>query len=289
MSLPPEITDQIIDYLPSTCFLTYEGSVPSTPYARCSLVCRTWLPRARYYLHQRQRLHAHNIKAFLDLLNAPPTIGSIAPYIRFLDLTEASPRSVHHAYEEKWIERVLPDLENLDAVDSVLFRRPRWKYLPTEHRRHLLSKFPAVRSLEIWDTKFQSFDQVIDSICMFDRVERIVLGNLTIAKPSSSDTPVRTPPPRLGSVDFDASTAKYLLAWLLAESTKPTIHTFRVRDLSENDMRPIKYEDGQRIISLLQKLGPVLTHLTIAPGGRTTGEVLRTIGALSSYLHAIYC
>jgi hypothetical protein len=96
--LPAELTDAIVDFLHSD-----RRSLSS-----CSLVCRDWLPTARYHLFHRMEITARNVESLIRILNTPAC--AIPNHVIHVHL---------HIYKNHTPILIVPYLERFMAITSL--------------------------------------------------------------------------------------------------------------------------------------------------------------------------
>lgn len=142
--IPPEITDAIIDHLYSD----------SAALSNCSLVCRIWLPFARYHLFDAICLQSANIDAFMALRASP--LCTIVPHVHTAMLVDL--RDVDTPRELPIYVKISLALEGLSAVKVVDITSCQ-DLLQPDQQTDVVPCFPqlqTVRELSIDGTAFTS-------------------------------------------------------------------------------------------------------------------------------------
>ncbi|KAJ7774564.1 hypothetical protein DFH07DRAFT_103464 [Mycena maculata] len=201
MSSPPELTDRVLDFLHSDV----------AALSACTLVCREWLPSARFHLFSQIALDSSDMESFLDDMDV---VGSPRPsaFSKFavtglgnvkslridgLDLS-AAPIS---------FPKSLPHLESLGLH---VFQADSFSIVAT-----WLSALPSLRSLVLsgdWD------------------------GNET--EMLTSSTSLSPTLPYLTHVDLDCP-LRVLLGWFLSLAMVPAIVSLVLRDIWEEEVSTI--------------------------------------------------
>ncbi|KAF8877370.1 hypothetical protein BD779DRAFT_1804006 [Infundibulicybe gibba] len=167
--LPPEVIDLIIDQL--------AGEDDRRTLKSCSLVCRSWLPRARHYLFSTISVVRTKSIPALHLLRSP--LCTIHPHVRRLELCvnpsstasmatfiqEINARSTLLLLRMKTspgagltlvdgdLQVLLPMLRNLRHLKLQHFR-----FKTLENRIRLFSSLPALETLVIYGVDSQSYN-----------------------------------------------------------------------------------------------------------------------------------
>ncbi|KAG6838539.1 hypothetical protein C0991_010789 [Blastosporella zonata] len=83
--LHPSVTSRIPNELYDAVISHFHADKPSL--TTCTLVCSSWLPRARHLLLTSARITRHaRARSFLELISAPRNLGTFAPVIRSLEI-----------------------------------------------------------------------------------------------------------------------------------------------------------------------------------------------------------
>lgn len=196
---PPELVDLILDFVHSE----------STTLAACALVCREWLPSARFHLLSRMALDSSNMDSFMDdfdvvgnpnslavLKFAATGLGNVVSLrIDGLDLSAAS-LQLPHAFP------------NLQSLCLEAFEADSFGVVAT-----WVSALPSLRSLTLsgdWD------------------------GSETEKLPSS--VPAF---PNLSHLDLNCP-LRVLLGWLLSLSVVPVTTSLVLRDIWEEELTAVE-------------------------------------------------
>ncbi|EIW78455.1 hypothetical protein CONPUDRAFT_167459 [Coniophora puteana RWD-64-598 SS2] len=172
--IPPEMTDYIIDHL--------HDDTPAL--GACALVCRSWLPAARFHLFSSVSVHPWKKDAFLALLasstqGGPPRLDSFASSVRHLYIREG--RGAFE-WEQKWLSTGLPGLcasLSLGALESLEIEQVTWEFLAAAARRALIEHFaPRVRRLKLRQFEFRTSADMVGFLSRFERLEELRLDGV---------------------------------------------------------------------------------------------------------------
>lgn len=165
--IPPEITDQIIDYLHHDV----------KDLASCSTVAKTWLPVSRYHLFRQVHLHGANVAQLISLLDSPhSTIGphihvvkvawnrKVLEYSRFQRIVTLPAVSMLHFYNVAWVDiseetRPFP----LDGLPGItVLRMTDTRVTPSEFI-YLLRAFPSLQAVQMEDFRWVNDGHIFPS------------------------------------------------------------------------------------------------------------------------------
>lgn len=249
--LPSELSDVIIDYL----------RTDKKALRACSLVCKEWLPRARYNTFQTVALHARNCVGFLQLLERTPDI-----VICVKDVTlRAPPPRPKTAPPSKMHEKTLvtvvsrlssaeifrfSDIE-IDPAFASVFRHchPRLHTLHLtlarlkciSHLFALLAALPALRTLRCHNVRFSSWTWVPASREALDMK----------GPPAASLTALEC----TGRLFCDPVQGQ-LLRWLVENGLHTKLRALGMPDIGGDD-------DSASLTALLRDAGPGLRVLSL--------------------------
>src|SRR5271170_2648382 len=207
--LPAELTDRVIDHLHSD----------RLTLARCSLVCKTWLPASRYHLFNTAiRLTKSNINSFVELLDSPTStffghalnVCISVPPINVGEYRSGSgmfDTLSHHLFRLK--------------IKSLKLEWMRWDIEGEKHEK-LFEYFSKIPTLELRDVAFlgsppqhtNARNQFLKLITSFSSLEELHLSGISvlIAHVDDDDTiPDLTLSPLLRSVHVNMAT--HSLTW----------------------------------------------------------------------------
>lgn len=173
-SLPLDIYEEIIDLVDVRPIRISHESFTSiwrkTLYS-CALVCRDWLPKSRTHLFQRVSLNSdQQVDRFMTTVNTTPQLGE---YVRALEI------SLHDDSINKVHRDLPPLLPNLTHI--------RYSNLPV--LRHtffaLASSFSTVISLKFENLEQQSFQEIVQILDQFPRLQKLEFADCVWTSPDS--------------------------------------------------------------------------------------------------------
>lgn len=150
-TLPPELVDEIIDYLHHNI----------RALKACSLTHRTWLPRSRYHLFRALRFRKFGVDAF-RLSSAP----EIAQYVR-----EVTVEGNMYSEVGKSILVDMGKVESLHLEASKIHFTDVHRGLCQSH----LPVFPMLKELTLRKVYFRSFAEMISTIRSYRRLNSLTL------------------------------------------------------------------------------------------------------------------
>ena len=262
--LPAELTDRVIDHLHSD----------KLALAKCSLVCKDWLPASRYHFFQISdiRLTGDNIHSFAELLNSPASTffghalcvilsGPPVDSNRYLSASRIFDTISHHLFRLK--------IKSL-ALTSVVWN------ITGEKQEELFKYFATISTLDLHSVLFsepslQPFDyrpQFIQFISSFLSLERLYLCEIFFPTCDVDPIPPFTLSPLLRFVDltlYDMDPPSF--TWFLSAVHFPPLDSLTISNIEHGDMSAIQ--------AVLQSLGSSLHDLTLSfadPGTFISGH-----------------
>ncbi|KAJ7452386.1 hypothetical protein B0H11DRAFT_288820 [Mycena galericulata] len=211
---PPEIVDLILDFLHTEC----------TTLAACSLVCREWLPSARFHLFSQIDLDCNNIGSFFDDLDVVGTPSS-SRFLKFAatglgNVTSLRIDGLNLSDAPGALPQAFPNLESLSLK---AFEADSFSVVAT-----WLLALPSLRSLTLsgdWDG---------------DKAETLPISGPTL--------------PNLAHLDLDCP-LKVFLGWFLSLAVVPVTPSLVLRDIWE--------EESPTVHKYLAAAGDVLDTLML--------------------------
>ncbi|KAF8988039.1 hypothetical protein BDZ89DRAFT_1087656 [Hymenopellis radicata] len=255
---PPEIFDIILDHV-----YILDGEAKSNYYSqdyssqidsikpvknllRCSLVCRSWLPRTRVHTFDTVPLTNHNrtIGVTFGALVAHP-LCTFRSHVRRLSLHEVAPPTAF------WVSSVLPQLALLPHVEDISIYYARFTNVAEEEWRARL----GMHSIH-----FDQASRVTELVSHCTNLEHLALhyiedGDLHRA-PKGGDIFVGTPPLRfLRSLSLYHGIAlrAEFLTWLCPRPGSIMVHTVELGYISKQNAHYLSrflYDIGRSITSL---------------------------------------
>ena len=255
--LAPELVDTVID------FLYNDRKVLNV----CSLVCKTWVSAARYHLFGTIILHPSNIRSF-HALRASPHV-TITPFIRRLSITDLE-KVVNVSQEGK------PELDGTDDikesfsnlsnfVECLKLDNFSWKLEHCQRQEAFIACFPSITRLILSDASFDTFTNVLRTICSFPLLQELSICNVSWSSAPEDHmlSHFISPPPPLNRLALEICYRRDILDVLL--TLKPTSG---VEILQLGLVAP---EDAHTVARYLRALGPSLKHLEFGFGGMDSG------------------
>lgn len=253
--VPPELSDRIIDYLHDDV----------RALSACGLVCREWLPRARFNRFQNTTVDVTACAALLKILARTPDIGALVhsltirpPIVRVRDRTTRT-------HTPKWTDGTLATLfEWLPALQEVhLLAIDIGPATVAVFRTHLA----RVNKLHLTGVHLQGTASLLALCAALPRLEELTLidpwvGCTNVPATPADDAPAEGPTElkvlRYRSRTVYDTTAPTLLNWLVARGLHTRLHTLEIPDMRERDMDAVQ--------ALLHGTGPALQtlHLSVA-------------------------
>ncbi|TFK41522.1 hypothetical protein BDQ12DRAFT_388273 [Crucibulum laeve] len=238
--LPIEVIEVIVDHL----------HPDNNTLRSCTLTCKTWIPAARFHLLSYARLHQKNISVFLRLLDA--SHSRIAASITHLSLAALPSKP------NDWMNNSITVAgKHLVHVKTLTLAGIKWSQLDSRATDSLLRDFRRVDCINLIDTTFRTFSQLVEFLCAFPLLRIITIDKShweTIgAIPSqnarlsrSLDILMITPPSEL------------LMGWLSAQSAAQMVSKISLDEVVDSRVKGAA--------DLLKKAGSQLTDLRIRFG-----------------------
>lgn len=238
--LPPEIIDRIIDHLWDQISDLYQ----------CALVCKAWLPCARYHAFSTILLNRRRqCERFERLLIFNPNICLL---VKELGFSLMGP-----PFLPDWlptISETLPHLSRLHILGGGVFSSASFRGLP------------LLRVLNIAHIRFRQFNDFITTIHNLPALQELCIHsvelgiNLIAQLPFSIDTILQ--PPMLRRLEFIQTRVDpdLCLGWLIKDKMVHSVERLVIRPLHRSYL-PL-------LDQLLRLIGPNLKHLGITITGQ---------------------
>ncbi|KAF8877359.1 hypothetical protein BD779DRAFT_1677351 [Infundibulicybe gibba] len=218
--IPSEIVDLIIDQL----------RADAKTLRLCSLVCQSWLPRARYHLFSTFKIHTRSIAA-IDLLGSP--LCTIQPYVRRVKF------SVSEKLDTAPMATCIQELDNGSSnLLSLSIRTVRGDGMTPvdDHLRALLSA-PVLKNLRHLKLKYLRFNSPNYSIKLFSSLpalESLVLYGVGSRIKDDRNTYTTPLPPNLRHLFIWTTGIPHELFWLATHPKHPltTLHLYNITSAS---------------------------------------------------------
>jgi hypothetical protein len=243
--LPSELTDAIIDNV----------SEDKHALAKCSNVCKAWLPRSRYHHFEHVSLSYEDpdrVRAFIALFDSVPS--TITPHIRSLHLAEG------RAPLERWLNDHLAKLTMFASVESLTIENATFTHLDSPIMTTFLPSFRMLRELCLLRPYFRSFAQLVQIFGACPLLEHVSLDEFHYwnlihhQHPSIDEQPLLC----LKTLELGVCDKVAVIDWLLAGHKVPAITKLRATILTPHQIASTG--------ALLCALAPSLEHLEIGSG-----------------------
>lgn len=222
MKIPPELADNIMDYL-------YDDK---HALAHCSLVCRAWLPPTRYHLFRKISLRPWDADGFLELLDSPHC--TILNFVRDLHIAEGGGRFGHS--DRQWVHEAMPILVRLFAVESLHIRDWSLEGLGVKEKAMLPSGFKQVKTLDLTSVHLDTFERAVELLSAFPALERICFDFVRWAEfhvPEPTHPTVAFP---LRTLDLGSCHKAPVLSWLLSQQCASHVESLKLHDIQLEDV-----------------------------------------------------
>jgi len=236
---PSELTDEIIDHALFTENTRYGYPDPRVLGA-CSLVCRSWLNRARYHLFRRVWLGSNFLgrsRAFIVILSSP--LSTIAPFVWHLSLEGGGHEGVEGMEEwYEWQTTTLRAVRALSHVKHLWITQIHFDELAEygQPTRCFFDSFPKLKELVFYRCHFATFRDFTNALsCPF--LTDISLGGVRVYGIANLMDP---PPslPRLKSLDIAfpiTDTQIHMMMWFSSSKYLSTLETLLLSDVRAPD------------------------------------------------------
>ncbi|KAK0219225.1 hypothetical protein IW262DRAFT_1495111 [Armillaria fumosa] len=234
--LPQEIVDKIIDLVYGRYLPDFRKEWQPELFA-CSLVCKTWTPRTRYYLFREIVVVSMNQPAFMQLI-FDRALCTFAPYIRSVCIED----SVMPPAKVDWVIcENFPTLSMFPNVESVYIRNGN-----------------AVLDLRLEECQFRTYDHFASLLSSFRTLETVILDRCEIFKIDPEFRSTIIPPPSLHTVTFIARAGqgvRSLFSWLRKRSISLSL-------FSTKKYTPLR-NDSLALVQLLRTAGASLKTVSL--------------------------
>ncbi|THG99381.1 hypothetical protein EW026_g2971 [Hermanssonia centrifuga] len=258
--VPPELCDYIIDFLGDD----------KRALSICSLVCKGWASRARFWQFRSVQLSADRATRLERLLRRNPQLGSLIRHV-FFNLTKKPTLRA-----KNWIEETLRPLAvNLSAVNRLDLDA-----FPVSRKTLgiLCMHFSSVEYLGIFRCLFEGHNALFGLCSSLPLLQELQLHDPMIADGNWPPTPVQEiANPNLSVVRFTKRTYRDpffqpLVKWLLSGDFHSALRTFEIIDLEKSDIASMQ--------EFLNAVGPTLQTLYIGPsdlGDSPPSDVMKAL------------
>ncbi|KAK0492901.1 hypothetical protein EDD18DRAFT_1465117 [Armillaria luteobubalina] len=204
--LPQEIADKIVDLVYGRYLPDFRKEWQPELFA-CSLVCKTWTPRTRYYLFREIVVVPMSQPSFMQLIS-DPALCTFAPYIRSVCIED----SLMPPAKADWVIReVLPALSMFLNIESMYIRNGNG-FLLTKSEEEWDALLKSISSptnvlhLRLEECQFRTYDHFAKLLSSFRVLETVILDRCEIFKIDLDFRSTIIPPPSLHSITFIART-----------------------------------------------------------------------------------
>ncbi|KAF8522910.1 hypothetical protein BU17DRAFT_86467 [Hysterangium stoloniferum] len=244
--LPVELVDQIIDHLHSDIHALRS----------CSLVCRGWVPSARYHLFNEVKLSNTTSSAFVNLLRRSP---HISPLVQILNITQDGML----AYSVPvYLNGVLPVLaKSLTHLRTLRLSNLDFSCLRSAAQDALLHQFSTIQSLSLKSVTFSRFHDFAVFIVAHPQLQHLHLHHVWWASKDVFENDhadlVLQPsyPSQLQSISL-SETSYHIVEWLTLQYPSLPIRSITHSTVSKCDIPAMR--------NLLRYTGSSLHDLAIS-------------------------
>jgi hypothetical protein len=237
VSVPPELTDRVIDFLHSD----------KRTLLTCSLVCKDWVPASRYHYFRKLDINPFTVRRLAEVLNSP--VATLARYVDTLKIFIAEWRERPGPHV---LDTIAPYLHKFVAVRllSLCSRVPVWYPIGEKHEESVYKWFTGIKELELSRLLFSSPDDFFDLIGSFHNLKSI---RLSIPFPKFLLNLQSTFIPR--HLLAIRSSGGRVLHWLLSIAEHISVTKLHLDDILGSDLQTVQH--------LLRALGPSICTLSL--------------------------
>ncbi|KAF9048045.1 hypothetical protein BDZ89DRAFT_1154863 [Hymenopellis radicata] len=164
-ALPPELCDMIIDF----------NHAARKTLARCSLVCRSWIPASRYHMWTAIRLTPTNLDTFLSLISSNQS--TFLPYVKTFEIENAFKKiKYYHKFWNGW-DSIASYLSDLPRLRSFTLSKVSWGLLDDmKWSSSVLYTFASVTNLGLSNVSFHDTPQLLAFLCNFPHLRHLTVA-----------------------------------------------------------------------------------------------------------------
>ncbi|KZP28345.1 hypothetical protein FIBSPDRAFT_268911 [Athelia psychrophila] len=262
--LAAETVDTIIDYLHND----------KAALATCCVICRSWLPAARFHLFSEVIVESDTFLSLPSVLETSPHIGLL---VRSLVVqgrdsqTRAPARRRQSSAADIVLASQLSNLTtHLSRVHSLQISCVDWELFILEDILHVLSRtLSTISRLALTRVKFRTFCHAATFICAFPTLRRLSMADVSWDA-NSMAAPMLTRPLVVEVSSMQIVThARCLVDWLILQNPLPDIRTFFVQ---------VGFDEGNDVTRrLLQSpIGPGIETLHLSLRKFTLNEPVQS-------------
>lgn len=255
-ALAPELVDIVIDFL---CSDRETLNV-------CSLVCKTWLPAARYHLFGTIILRGGNTGSF-HALRASPNFTA-TPFIHrliIMDFDNVVLASKEGSSELDGTDDIKECFGNLIFVESLKLDNFLWESESCYRKVAFVACFSTITKLFLSDASFDTFTSVFRTICSFPLLHELFICD--VAWSSAPDDHMLSQftfsPPPLNRLALEICYRRDILDALLTQKSISGVEILQLGLVAP--------QDTHAVARYLRALGPSLKHLEFGFGGMDSG------------------
>ncbi|KAK0471033.1 hypothetical protein IW261DRAFT_1514186 [Armillaria novae-zelandiae] len=236
--LPQEIADKIVDLVYGRYLPNFRKEWQPELFA-CSLVCKTWTPRTRYYLFKEIDVVSMNQPAFMHLISNP-TLCTFAPYIHSVCIED----SLMPPAKVDWVIReVLPALSMFPNIESMYIANGNGFFLTKSEEEweallKSVSSLTNVLDLRLEECQFRTYNHFASLLSSFRTLETVILDRCEIFKFDPEFCSTIIPSPSLHTITFIARAGhrvRSLFSWLRKHSISLSLFSTKTYTPLRND------------------------------------------------------
>jgi len=242
-TLPPELTDHIIDFLHDD----------RKTLLSCSLVSKIWLPSSRYHLFGSLDIYSKERQDSLIRLLKNSPASTIPNHVHTFSIVTDQRSDIPNSFDT-----IAPYLDRL-PVRSLTLKGHQWRPINKEHEKDVLKWFSGIRELEtrLGFSCSEHFFRLISSFCSLEKLRMHIKG---LRFRFDDLQPIRSFafPPHLHTLVIGLDSERPLaLSWLVSVTQFPPINTLDLYTITDVD------EELPGVQALLQTLGPSIHSLVL--------------------------
>ncbi|PBK61420.1 hypothetical protein ARMSODRAFT_964990 [Armillaria solidipes] len=236
--LPQEIADNIIDLVYGRYLPNFTKEWQPELFA-CSLVCKSWTPRTRYYLFREIVVVSMNRPSFMQLIS-DPELCTFAPYPRSVCIDDSS---MPPAKVDWFVREVLPALSMFPNIETMHIAYGSGFLLTKSEEEweavlKSVSSLANVVDLRLEECQFRTYDHFASLLSSFRALETVTLDRCEIFKIDPEFRSTIIPPPSLHTVTFIARARQPIrsfLSWLRKHSISLWLFSTKMYTPLRND------------------------------------------------------
>ncbi|PBK79976.1 hypothetical protein ARMGADRAFT_1069193 [Armillaria gallica] len=180
--LPQEIADNIVDLVYGRYLPDFRKEWQPELFA-CSLVCKSWTPRTRYYLFRDIVVVSMDQPSFMQLIS-DPRLCTFAPYPRSVCINDSS---MPPAKVDWFVLKVLPALSMFPNIESMYIAYSSGFLLTKSEEEwdavlKSVSRLNNVVDLRLEECQFRTYDHFASLLSSFRVLETVTLDRCKVFK-----------------------------------------------------------------------------------------------------------